>query len=42
MIWVWFRSGLQKNIGVVVGISVGVFGPGVPAQTAVSKQDIGC
>ena len=30
--------GLQKNIGVVVGESVGVCGWGVPAQTAISER----
>ena len=34
--------GLQKNIGVVVGKSVGVCGSGVPAQTAISEQEIRC
>ena len=40
----WYGSGsglvLQKNIGVVVGKSVDVCGSGVPAQTAISEQEI--
>ena len=34
--------GSQKNIGVVVGESVGVCGSGLPAQTATSEQEIRC
>ena len=34
--------GLQNYICVVVGKSVGVCGSGVPAQTAISEQEIRC
>ena len=34
--------GLQKNIGVVVGKSVGVCGSGGPTQTAISEQELRC
>ena len=34
--------GLQNNIGVVVGKSVGVCGSGGPTQTAISEQEIRC
>ena len=40
--WVWFWSGLQKNIGVILGESVDVCGFGVPAQTVISEQEIRC
>ena len=35
-------TGLQKNIRVVVGKSVGVCGSGGPTQTAISEQEIRC
>ena len=34
--------GLQNNIGVVVGKSVGVCVSGGPTQTAISEQEIRC
>ena len=34
--------GLQNNIGVVVGKSVGVCGSGGSTQTAISEQEIRC